>query len=348
MLKAIDFFCGGGGMTYGLSEAGIHVLAGIDIDINCKETYEFNNTNSVFLHRDIKNYKITDLALDINIKPNDDSMIFVGCSPCQYWSIINTNKDKSSKSKDLLAEFGRFVEYYLPGYVLVENVPGILKKENESPLRSFIIMLEKNNYKFDYHIVNMNNYGVPQNRKRFSLIASRIAEVKLPKPDNNTKVLKDYIGQKNGFLRIEAGHKDNSDFNHSCAGLSELNLERIRKTKHNGGCRFDWKEDNKLQLNAYCNNDNDFRDNYGRMSWDKPAPTITTKFLSLSNGRFGHPEEDRALSVREGATLQTFPKSYVFKSKSLGQIAKIIGNAVPPEFAKRLGESINNKNVEIL
>ncbi len=339
-LKAIDFFCGGGGMTYGLGLSGVEVLAGIDYDLNCKETYEFNNNKSKFIHKDITIYKPEELESELRISKNDDSMIFIGCSPCQYWSIINTNKDKSSESKDLLADFGKFVEYFLPGYILIENVPGIERKGNESPLKDFLTLLEKYNYKFDKDIINMNDYGVPQKRKRFSLIASRVKEISLPEKDSQKLVLKNIIGEKNGFPKIAAGHRDTSNFFHTTAGLSETNLLRIKNTNRNGGQRKDWKDDENLQLKAYIGKDKDFSDNYSRMSWDKPAPTITTKFCSLSNGRFGHPEEDRALSIREGATLQTFPKEYVFKVKSIGQAAKIIGNAVPPEFAKRLGKQI--------
>lgn len=145
---------------------------------------------------------------------------------------------------------------------------------------------------------------------------------------------------QNGFPKISAGHKDESEFMHTTSGLSNKNLERIRKTGINGGTRADWAE-TELQLETYKKRSkNSFKDTYGRIYWDKPAPTITTKFHSISNGRFGHPEEDRALSLREGATLQTFPKNFVFKTNSIGATARIIGNAVPPEYARRIGEAI--------
>ncbi len=162
-----------------------------------------------------------------------------------------------------------------------------------------------------------------------------------PKPKkDNFPVVKDFIGVKNGFPKIPAGHRDNSEFMHTASGLSEKNLERMRKTKKNGGNRLDWSNTD-LQLDTYKKRDkNSFQDTYGRMFWEKPAPTITTKFHSISNGRFGHPEEDRALSLREGATLQTFPKDYVFKTKSIGAIARMIGNAVPPLYAKQIAETI--------
>lgn len=340
-IKAVDFFCSGGGMSYGLQQSGINVIAGIDIDLSCKETYEANIPNSKFIHADITEFNEEELLQYINIKKDDNELVFIGCSPCQFWTIINTDKEKSKKSKNLLSDFERFVNHYYPGYVVVENVPGILSKKEESGIEEFINNLENKGYVVKYKIVNLNNYGVPQSRKRFSLIASRVdINGIFPTEEIHKPVVKDFIGEQNGFPKISAGHKDESEFIHTTARLSDKNLERIRKTGINGGTRSDWAE-TELQLETYKKrNANSFKDTYGRMFWDKPAPTITTKFHSLSNGRFGHPEEDRALSLREGATLQTFPKKYVFKTTSIGTTARIIGNAVPPEYARRIGEAI--------
>jgi len=189
----------------------------------------------------------------------------------------------------------------------------------------------------------MSYYGVPQSRKRFSLIASRVDKnINLPIPDKKQALLEDFIGIKNGFHPIKAGYKDETDFNHTVSGLNEVGLKRLAKTPHNGGSRLAWKNDKNLQLKCFEGKDNSFKDTFGRMWWKKPAPTITTKFFNISNGRFVHPEEDRAISLREGATLQTFPKDYVFKTTSIAATAKLIGNAVPPEYARRLGEVILN------
>ena len=338
--KAIDFFCGGGGMTCGLLQSGIDVIAGIDYDVICKETYEKNNTNSKFIHADITKYNPENLIRDANIKVNDDNLIFVGCSPCQYWSVIQTNKTKSTTTKNLIHDFMRFVEFFKPGFVVVENVPGILGRKNESLLHEFIDNLEKNDYLVKSDVINLNYYGVPQSRKRFSLIASRVCSIELPKPDSRKAIIKDFIGLTNGFEKINAAHTDTTNFQHTTSLLKDINLKRLANTKKNGGSRLEWKDEPELQLNTYKGRDREFPDNYGRMSWDKPAPTITTKFNSISNGRFAHPDEDRGISIREGATLQTFPKSYVFYGNGIGANAKIIGNAVPPEYAKRIGKTI--------
>ncbi len=342
-LKAIDFFCSIGGMTYGFRQAGINVIAGIDIDSSCKETYEYNNPGSKFIEADVMDLTFDDLKEKTGIKENDDNLIFIGCSPCQYWSIINTVKTKSEKTKNLLTDFQRFVEHFKPGYVVVENVPGILKKADESGLTNFIRMLEDGgNYRVDKGILNANHHGVPQKRRRFSLIASRVnKQISLPLPNKGpAPTVKDYIGTNNGFEKIPNNHKDKTDFIHTTARLSNKNLKRIIKTTKNGGSRCDWKDNDELQLECYKKSPDGFRDIYGRMSWDKPAPTITTKFHSISNGRFGHPKENRAISLREGATLQTFPKTYVFKEKSISKVAKQIGNAVPPNLAFLIAKQI--------
>jgi DNA (cytosine-5)-methyltransferase 1 len=338
--KAIDFFCGGGGMTHGLRQAGINVIAGVDFDPQCKETYEVNNPDSIFIEANIQELPVEYFENRFAVNKNDDNLILIGCSPCQYYSIINTSREKSKKSKDLLMDFKRFVDYYNPGYVLVENVPGILTNK-ESILPDFLAFLTNKEYVVKYKVVDMSFYGVPQSRKRFSLIASRVnKDIELPKPEKKQRLLDEAIGLIHGFYSIKAGHEDQTNFKHSVPKLTEKSLKRLSKTPPDGGNRLAWKDDKELQLNCFINNDNHFKDTFGRMWWKRPAPTITTKFFSISNGRFVHPDEDRPISLREGATIQTFPKDYIFKTTTIAATAKLIGNAVPPEYARRIGEVI--------
>jgi DNA (cytosine-5)-methyltransferase 1 len=278
------------------------------------------------------------IAKTFNIKKNQDDLIFVGCSPCQYYSNIKTDKTKSEKTRLLLEDFQEFVDYYRPGYIFVENVPGLDKKP-ESPLGRFKIFLDSNGYIFDEAVINAKHFGVPQNRRRYVLIATRVKkDIHLPKGDKTkVKTVRQAIGNYIKYCPIQAGDKDNTDFIHSSANLSELNKQRLQSIPPDGGSRTVW--DNKLQLECYKRH-NGHTDVYGRMSWDKPSPTITTRFCSLSNGRYGHPEQLRAISLREGATLQSFPEDYIFYSESQGAIAKMIGNAVPPLLAKAIGEQL--------
>jgi DNA (cytosine-5)-methyltransferase 1 len=281
----------------------------------------------------------------LSLKKNDNNLLFIGCSPCQFWSILRTDKSKSKQSKDLLIEFNRFVKYFNPGYVVVENVPGIESRKDESGLTAFIGDLENSGYKVKYKVVNLNEYGVPQTRKRFTLVATRINnDFVFPEPSKfKNPTVKDFIGEVNGFPRLSAGHIDTSDLQNTVAKLSDKNMQRLIGTPPNCGNSSWWRTDEKLGRIKY--HGDSFKDSYSRMSWNKPAPTITTKFISISNGRFGHPEEHRAISIREGATLQTFPKNYVFHSSSFHDAARMIGNAVPPEYAKRIGQAIINSNL---
>lgn len=339
-LKAIDFFCGAGGMSQGMKLAGIKVLAGIDIDSDCQQTYVKNHPNAKFFLKDIKKLPRTFLENECGIKRNDDSLVFIGCSPCQYWSVLNTTRRSSEGSKGLLEYFWHFVRYYTPGYIVIENVPGIKRNEAESGLEKFQLGLKSRGYKIDEDVLNAKFYGVPQSRKRFVLIASRVNKsISLPNPEKES-ILKDFIGPHNGFPVLKSGHRDDNNRMNAVAELSEKNLKRIKLTPKNGGTREAWRDDPELQLDAYKGKDNSFRDVYGRMRWDKPSSTITTRFNGISNGRFAHPEEDRGLSLMEGAALQTFEKNYVFVYESSTTASKLIGNAVPPQLAYRIAKTI--------
>lgn len=346
-LQAVDFFCSAGGVTYGFIKAGIEVLGGIDIDVKCKETYEKNNSVK-FLHADVSKLKKRTLIREFKIKKNQDNLIFVGCSPCQYYSNIKTDKTKSTETRLLLADFQEFVEYYKPGYVFVENVPGLDRKEG-SPLGRFKQFLINNSYTIDDGTINAKYYGVPQNRRRYILVASRVSKmISIPKADKrNIITVKNSIGDENTFKPIEAGTIDKSDFQHTASALSDKNLARIKMTPKNGGDHRSWSKMKELELPCYSNHDGHY-DVYGRMYWNKPAPTITTRFDSLSNGRYGHPDQNRAISLREGATLQSFPLGYKFFASNKGIIAKMIGNAVPPELALRLAKILITSHNEQL
>ena len=341
-LKAVDFFCGAGGMSLGLSNAGIRVLAGVDNAADCRETYEANITGATFIKHDISTLSAASLERRLNLRLNDPTLVFAGCSPCQFWSKIRTDKTKSLRTAFLLKQFQKFIRHFRPGFVVVENVPGLHSRKEGTVLPEFTEFLSRLGYSWDDGIINANHYGVPQNRIRYLLIATRLSQkVSLPPATLDPSLtVSAFIGVANGFRQIAAGHRDDTDFQHSSCALSPRNLRRIQLTPKSGGDRSAWKDDAALQIDAYRGKDDIFRDVYARMFWDRPAPTITTRFNSFSNGRFGHPEEDRAITIREGATLQTFPKQYVFVGSNLNRLARQIGNAVPPELALRIGQHL--------
>jgi DNA (cytosine-5)-methyltransferase 1 len=345
-LRAVDFFCGAGGVSCGFRDAGIEVIGGIDINPSFRETYEKNN-NAPFFERDVSNMKVDELMELVAITKKDDNLIFVGCSPCQYYSNLKSDKSKSKNSRLLLDDFEKFVSFYKPGFVFIENVPGLETKAG-SPLDKFKRSLQRQGYKFDDEVVNAKYFDVPQNRRRYILIASRLnSGIKLPEQNKKGEIptVEKAIGNYKQFPVVSDGYVDESGFQHSVAKLSELNLQRVKQTPKNGGSRMAWENNPELQLECYKRHDG-HRDVYGRLSWKKPSSTITTRFIYTSTGRYSHPEQDRGLSLREGATLQSFPTNYRFYSNSQGDIATMIGNAVPPKLAKAIGITIKQHWIE--
>ena len=338
---AVDFFCGGGGMTRGLLDAGIDVLCGIDFDPSCRKTYERNNHK--YLQKDICQFTPEELLSEFPQIADCDELLLVGCAPCQPFSVLRREKiDKQGniiphKSVNLLTEFGRFVKALHPAHVLVENVPG-LKGKGAEVLDAFKSMLSENGYLYDERVIYAKDYGIPQNRRRYVLIASRGFKPSIPQATHGKsrlpyRTVRQTIAE---YPPLTAGGEDTSIPNHKCANLSPLLLERVRNTPHDGGSRTDWPENLVLKCHREFGGHTDV---YGRMKWDEPSPTLTVKCFSISNGRFGHPEQDRAISLREAAALQTFPDNYVFEG-SMQEIGRQIGNAVPVLLAEIMGKYI--------
>lgn len=335
-MNAIDFFCGGGGMTKGLIDAGINVVWGLDSNPLCRETYEHNN-HIPYLERDITEVTAEQLTEEFPILRDNDELLMVGCAPCQPFSVLNPNDPTEHRSVNLLNEFGRIAKVIHPAHILIENVPG-LKGRGESVLRSFLDMLEEEGYEYDFSVVNAKNYGVPQNRRRFILIASRKFRPVVPEPTHGEGLLpyRTVFDTISEYPELNAGETHATIPNHRVAGLSPLNIQRLLATPADGGSRTEWPQE--LWLNCH-ENFGGHTDVYGRMSWNNVAPTLTVKCFSISNGRFAHPEQNRAISLREAAALQTFPDDYVFYG-NLQEIGKQIGNAVPVLLSKKMGEYI--------
>ncbi len=271
--------------------------------------------------------------------------MLVGCAPCQPFSLLRKEEyDENGnpiphKSVNLLTEFGRFVKAIKPAHVMVENVPG-LKGKGSDVLDRFKLMLKKEGYEWDEKVLYAKDYGVPQNRRRYVLIASRLFKPVIPVATHGNKPeLLPYCTVRQAIAKypaIVAGEVHITVPNHRCANLSKLLLQRIKATPHNGGSRTDWPDNLVLKCHKSFNGHTDV---YGRMKWDEPSPTLTVKCFSLSNGRFGHPEQDRAISLREAAALQTFRDDYVFYG-NVQEVGKQIGNAVPVLLAKVMGSYV--------
>lgn len=339
-VEAIDFFCGAGGLTRGLLDAGIRVRAGIDIDLTARKTYEHNNyCNGIpvaFLLEDVRELDAGKIASLIS--PGAIT-VFAGCPPCQPFSRMRTDKTKSVKDLDLLLEFGRLVEQFSPDFVFVENVRGM--REHSEIFLAFIRQLNSAGYKVAYKVVNAADYGVPQRRQRLVLLAAKGVVPTFPKATHNRKTwvtVRRAIHDPDLYPPIEAGEEHPNVPNHKASRLSEIMIKRLKKTPKDGGSRSAWDDDPELALRCHRNH-NGHKDVYGRMAWDKVAPTLTTRFTGVSNGRFAHPEQLRGISLREGATLQGFPYRYEFFGVTK-HISRHIGNAVPPPLARAFGEKI--------
>lgn len=340
-MKAIDFFCGAGGFTAGLRAANIDVIAGLDANPACEQAYTTNNPGSAFMCVDISALGPEALAqLLPGVAVGDQDLVFVGCAPCQPFS-QQRRTDKPHRDSTLLGAFGRLVEAFRPGFVIVENVPGIAAVKGNSTYKRFLAMLHRNGYSVDSGIIDAKAFGVPQSRRRLVLVAARNHEVKLPPPTHGVN-LKPWVTVRDAishYPALEAGSGVDEPANHRAAALSDRNLQRMRHTPADGGSRSSWPE--HLVLECHKGSHRGHSDVYGRMHWDEPAPTLTGRCHSLSNGRFGHPAQHRALSLREAAALQTFPDDYEFFG-CMRSVALQIGNAVPVRLARILGEHVTS------
>jgi DNA (cytosine-5)-methyltransferase 1 len=330
---AVDIFCGAAGLSLGLKNSGIRVAAGIDLDPACRFPFE-QNIGAPFLERDV-----TGLEPSLLERLYDGAQIRVlaGCAPCQPFSGYTTKRRAIDRRWQLLLEFLRLTKSVLPEIVTVENVPRLARL----PLwHRFVKELQDAGYKTAWGILDAADYGVPQNRRRLVLLGSRLGDIRLPQPRMSTQpTVRSAIGN---LPKTQAGLSGKSDPLHSSRALTERNLQRIRASRQAGT----WREWPK-SLRVACHQTNagkTYPSVYGRMSWDRPAPTITTQFYGFGNGRFGHPKQDRAITLREGAILQSFPVDFQFvpagRRVNFRLVGRLIGNAVPPGLGRAIGDEI--------
>jgi DNA (cytosine-5)-methyltransferase 1 len=270
---------------------------------------------------------------------SNDYLLFIACAPCQPYSRI-LRKSTTATKTHLVLTFAEFVKELAPDIIFMENVPGLAEASQGRVLKEFLETLKskKLNYECEWQLVDAKSYGVPQTRKRFILLASRIGKIPFPSKTHGDKLLpyvtvKDILSK---YPRIKAGETHKDVPNHSARALSQLNLRRMRSTPRDGGSRKDWPQE--LWLECHKKNSG-HTDVYGRMRWKKPAPTLTCKCNSITNGRFGHPTQNRPISLREAAALQTFSDDFVFYGENT-YIARHIGNAVPVLIAEVFGKGI--------
>lgn len=335
--SVVDVFCGAGGLSFGFQQEGFDIVAGVDVDEACRHPY-MNNVEAPFLRRDVSSLsaeEVGDLFLE------DRPRVLVGCAPCQPFSTYN--QKNSDPNWQLLGRFADLIVATQPDVVSMENVPRLLSFRGGSIFRTFVETLREANYAPVFDILYGPDFGLAQTRSRLVLLAAKGTAPELPMPTHvgRHRTVDEEIGC---LPTLEAGQADCGDRLHRASALSDINRERIRASRPGGTWR-DWPDD----LVAACHRDERGRGYsavYGRMEATKPSPTITTQFYGFGNGRFGHPRQDRALSLREGAMLQGFPQNYSFvpdgEDVSFSRVGRMIGNAVPVPLARAIARAVRS------
>ena len=334
VIKVVDLFCGAGGLAFGLKAAGLTIAAGVDLDPACRHPFEVN-CKGHFEEKSVTD--LTTAELD-GWFAGADVRVLAGCAPCQPFSTYSQNRKTPDKRWNLLLSFMRLAVELKPEIVTMENVRGLAAK----PIwKEFVSGLEASGYHVVWDEIVCTDFGVPQSRKRLVLIASRLGPIDMPRVATGTLpvTVREAIAD---LPKLEAGQASNTDRLHIACKLSEMNLKRIKASKPGGTWR-DWP----AALRAACHikeSGETYPSVYGRMSWDAPAPTMTTQCFGYGNGRFGHPEQHRAITLREAAILQSFPRDYSFIPKGVmptfSKIGMLIGNAVPPKLGEAIGNTI--------
>lgn len=331
----VDLFCGAGGLTHGLIEAGVHVVAGVDFDKACEHPYTANHEGVAFHRHDVAKLSAQDLERWFGNAP---IRVLAGCAPCQPFSTYSQRYETVGTDRwRLLNHFARLVREVEPDIVTMENVPTLTR---HTVFDRFVGTLERKGYEVWYDVIDCADYGLPQRRRRTVLLASLHGPITLREPDAlRAKTVEDVL---KGLPVIRHGSSHDEDPLHAASRLSPLNLERIKASRPGGSWR-DWPK----HLVAKCHvrkTGTRYPSVYGRMCWDEPAPTLTTQFYGFGSGRFGHPSQARGLSLREGAILQGFPRDYSFAPEGapihFKVLGRLIGNAVPVELGRVIGESI--------
>ena len=329
--SAIDLFCGCGGLSLGLRRSGFKVVAAIDNDSLSIETYRKNHRNTYLIEKDIRSVNPRILMKDLNIKSGDLDLL-AGCPPCQGFSTLRTlngGRVIIEPMNKLVFQFIRFVRICLPKTIMMENVPGLFHDVRMKKIKK---ELDDLGYKYKADIFDSAKYGVPQRRLRMIMIAFRGDYPSFALPVRRKRTVAEAIRNlPSPEISEDPAH------NYSVRRTDHV-MSLIRRIPQDGGSRTDLPD--KYQLRCHQEFDG-FKDVYGRMAWNEPAPTITGGCINPSKGRYLHPEEDRAITLREAALLQSFPRRYIFEmSQGRYPVAQLIGNAFPPKFAEHHARSI--------
>lgn len=338
-LTAIDLFAGGGGLTVGLTEAGFRVVGAVEVEQQAYSVYKANHPEVRCLKQDIRTVSGEDLLAETGVEDID---LLAGCPPCQGFTSLTAKYRKEDPRNELIFQMSRLANELKPKAIMMENVPGLMQKG--APLyRKLKAALKNLGYHLTEGVLQVADYGVPQMRRRLVMLGGLGFEIPLPKATHSAtpnddyeawRTVRDVIADMDEPLTLDAakrnGPVEQSDW-HVVRTLSEENQERMKAAK----AGMSWKRiPEDLRPRCHKGDYVGFSNVYGRMAWDQPAPTITGGCTTFSKGRFGHPEANRTISVREAALLQTFPVGYRFDTPYMEHVCNVIGNALPCDFAE--------------
>lgn len=325
--RAIDLFSGCGGLTLGLKLAGFKVLGAVEADPTAVQTYKANHASVSVKQVDIRKLSPSQFRRELKIRQGELDLL-AGCPPCQGFSTLRTRngavRNRDSRN-DLVHEMLRFAREFKPKAIMMENVPRLVEHK---PFEDLCEGLRRAGYKVAFGIKDAARYGVPQRRRRLILLAGRGFEIPFALETSRSRTVRGAIG------RLPDPGKSRDALHNLPTKKRAARIQKlIRDIPKDGGSRADLPDDRQLE----CHKQSDgFSDIYGRIAWDEVAPTITSGCFNPSKGRFLHPVKNRAITMREAALLQTFPRDYDFPiSAGKEAIALMIGNALPPEFIRR-------------
>jgi DNA (cytosine-5)-methyltransferase 1 len=337
---SFDLFSGAGGLTEGLRNAGFDTKFAFEINEIASKAYSMNHKNTIVITKDIRDVDMEEIKNKLN---GLDLHLLAGCPPCQGFSSIrrlNKSKPIADPRNNLINEYVRFVEYFRPCTIMMENVPWL---EQDILFENAKRKLEMIGYNIDVSIIDVKDYGIPQKRRRLVLVGSRIGLISIAKPNRGIKkiTVRDCIG------KLPGPEKSNDKLHKIFPNHTPEIFGLIKDIPHDGGSRKDLGE--KRQLKCHTKENIGFHDVYGRLRWDDYSSTITGGCLNPSKGRFLHPEQDRCISAREAALLQSFPQNYKFPTDvSKSSIALMIGNALPPKFSYYQARNIRKHLIKYL